>query len=332
LLDARDEEGHIALLSAIKAGHIVKASNEAVVSQLLSLSPRGSLDAADSSGMTALHYAIIQGDEALACRLLETRPDLVQSASKNGLTPLRMATGPNRHKSRTLAYDKLVMKLFLLDPQAATDFEMGNLLQLAVECGDSDLDLIMPNLNFDQIVAGLKAFPTKSHYRFRPLVEKLCGPVSMVLSQDVMGIAYEYLFGVENKNKNTGMDDQSYAELRAALDRKTQWFLAVREGNEKLIAQLLIEDPTLIDAVHREKDYTALHFASYEGKHEVVTQLVAAKPSLVDAGDCPPPGRKCGEYNHCGDSFGCEPDCGFDSEPCRNDSAHECSSLWPQGG
>jgi len=55
------------------------------------------------------------------------------------------------------------------------------------------------------------------------------------------------------------------------------WFRAAKKGNETLVVKLLNEDPSLIDAIHHEDGFTALHFACYKNH-----QLVAAKPSLVN--------------------------------------------------
>jgi len=270
LLDVCDEEGRTALIYAIKS------AREDIVNQLLAANPKN-LDAADMSGMTALHHAILQGNEALVWRLLEMKPDLIQSApGPDGRTPLRMATGRRRHATSTKRTpDKMAFKLFELYPQA-TGVEKGRLLyHLSVWSGsDSDFELIFPISTFDQIVASFKAAPQEWDYedRLRSLVDEQCGPLSTVLRQDVMGIVYEYLWGAPDFAISPGKE-------------RKQWFEAVETGNEKLVTQLLGEDPSLIDAIHRGEGYTALHFASHQQSgpsyDRIVAQLVAAKPSLV---------------------------------------------------
>lgn len=76
--------------------------------------------------------------------------------------------------------------------------------------------------------------------------------------------------------------------------REEQWFEAVVQDDEKLTAQLLDEDPTLIDVVHDSDGGTSftgsdggktLHIASYEGCARVVALLLAVKPSLATVRD-----------------------------------------------
>jgi len=137
------------------------------------------------------------------------------------------------------------MPLFKLWPQAATDVEKGRLLQRAVRDCDSGLDLIMPISAVDRVVAAFKAVPSQSgEARLRALVEAQCGPLSMVLSNDVMGVVYEYLFG---------------GKLVRGFAR--EWFEAVENGDGKLAAQLLNDDPALIDTIFRDAGYLALTFA-----------------------------------------------------------------------
>jgi len=58
----------------------------------------------------------------------------------------------------------------------------------------SDLDLYLPQATFDQVVTAFRAMNESPEGRLRPLIDAQCGPLSMVLKQDVMGIVYEYLF------------------------------------------------------------------------------------------------------------------------------------------
>jgi len=161
------------------------------VSQLLSLSPRSSLDAADS----ALHYAIQVDESSLIWRLLEMRPDLIRSVSRTGLTPLRMAIWLSRSPPNLLL---IPMTLFKLYPQAATDVDKDRLLQMAVKYGDDyGLDLVMPISTFDRIVAAFKGVRKSCESQLRHVVD---APLSTVLSQDVMGIVDEYLFTMGNED------------------------------------------------------------------------------------------------------------------------------------
>jgi len=271
LIDVCDEEGRTALIYAIKG------NSEDMVNQLLAANPKN-LDAADASGLTALHHAILQGKEALVWRLLEMKPDLIYTVSgPDGRTPLRMATGRRRHaptKERTP--DKMAFRLFQMYPQTATGVEKVRLLlNLSAYGGsDSDFELIFPISTFDQIVASFKAAVQEWGYedRLRSFVDEQCGPLSTVLHQDVVGIVYEYLWGVR--------------EVAVSPEKgMKRWFEAVETANETLVAELLREKPSLIDAIDRDNRYTALHFASCgqnSASHDkIVAQLVAAKPSLV---------------------------------------------------
>jgi len=150
--------------------------------------------------MNVLHHAIIQGDEDLVWRLLEMRPDLICKPSRNGFTPLSMAM-----------YYSFVMRLFALyHPQAVatvTDIDKARLLKEAVWAKGDDnpdefgLGLLLPISTLDQVqTAFAVAGKTPCTARLRALVEVQCGPLSLVLNQDVMGILYKYLFGGGSKS------------------------------------------------------------------------------------------------------------------------------------
>jgi len=224
--------------------------------------------------MNVLHYAISQGNEALVLRLLEMKPDLIYKPSRNGFTPLSMAMG----LSCSFSYS-FVMRLFALcHPQAVatvTDIDKARLLREAVRARDDDndefgLDLLLPISTLDQVQAAFaKARKTPCTARLRALVEVQCGPLSLVLNQDVMGIVNEYLFGGGSKPVGESEADESGAR-KERRRREDRWFeAAVRD-----MAQLLEEDPTLIDVVDGGGDEsagfggsgsTALHMASYAG-------------------------------------------------------------------
>lgn len=55
--------------------------------------------------------------------------------------------------------------------------------------------------------------------RLRPLIDAQCGPLLMVLTQDVMGIVYEYLFAQQQRNERG-------EETEAKNQQKKQWFEA----------------------------------------------------------------------------------------------------------
>jgi len=78
--------------------------------------------------------------------------------------------------------------------------------------------------------------------------------------------------------------------------REARWFEATVQDDDKLMAQLLDEDPTLIDAVNSAEEAasfggrgysgsTALHIATNAGCGRVVALLVAVKPSLAAVTD-----------------------------------------------
>jgi len=83
------------------------------------------------------------------------------------------------------------------------------------------------------------------------------------------------LFGTEQqrKKKKSSIDNRPWDDFfvpcddpldpDADEDRKRQWFEAAKNGNDKLVAQLLNEAPTLLDAV--SSGSTALHFATDAG-------------------------------------------------------------------
>jgi len=196
-----------------------------------------------------------------------------------------------------------VMKLFALyHPQAVatvTDVDKARLLREAVRDDNdnikSSLDLLLPVSTLDQVQeAFAKARRTPCTARLRTLVEVQCGPMSLVLNQDVMGIVNEYLFGGVG-SKSVGEPEVADG-ARKRRKREARWFEAAVQFNHKLMAQLLDEDPSLIDAVKREAGdsegsanfggsgycgSTALHMASYAECASVVALLVAVKPSLA---------------------------------------------------
>jgi len=322
LLDAVDNDGCTALLYAVKRQH------KEIVDHLLALNPknldagsdavdgftRAATDASDADGGTSssspnngrnvLHHAINQNNKALMWRLLEMRPDLIYKPSRNGFTPLSMAMSGN-----------FGMKLFALyHPQAVaavTDIDKVRLLREAVRARDEDndefgLDLMLPISTLDQVQAAFVVEgKTPCTARLRALVEVQCGPLSLVLNQDVMGIVNEYLFGGGGGSKSVGEPESAgeseFSEVRKGRRREARWFEATVQDDDKLMAQLLDEDPTLIDAVnggegdggeetasfsgYGSRGSTALHMASSEGCDRVVALLLAVKPSLVAVGN-----------------------------------------------
>jgi len=206
-----------------------------------------------------------------------------------------------------------VMKLFALyHPQAAatvTDIDKVRLLREAVRNTRDDdntnndefgLDLLLPISTLDQVQAAfVKEGRTPCTARLRALVEVQCGPLSLVLNQDVLGIVNEYLFGGGDPN-SVGESESEAAEsefpFEARRKREARWFEATVQDDDKLMTQLLDEDPTLIDAVNSAEEAasfggggysgsTALHMASYARCGRVVALLVAAKPSLAAVTD-----------------------------------------------
>jgi len=141
---------------------------------------------------------------------------------------------------------------------------------------ESDLDLYLPISTFDQAVAAFRTMPKKSpEGRLRPLIEAQCGPLSIVLNQDVMGIVYEYLFIQQRNERGEETEDRNQQNKR--------WFEAVRSGDKELVTQMLSENPSLLEVRGVYGDVsgnTALHLAAIEGHSSIVELLLAASPTL----------------------------------------------------
>jgi len=91
-----------------------------------------------------------------------------------------------------IIFQQLTVRLFQLCPQVATDYDKEFLLRVAVrdDC-EADLDLYLPHSTVDQVVAAFRAMTDNKspEGRLRPLIDAQCGPLLMVLNQDVMGIS-----------------------------------------------------------------------------------------------------------------------------------------------
>jgi len=176
-------------------------------------------------------------------------------------------------------------------------------------CGEICLNLLLPISTLGQVEAAFKAFEADENKKLRcagqvlrAFVQAHCDVLAKrFLNQDVMGIVYEYLFGGGTKSSfdesevaESEVDEPEAAEesevssdARKRRMREKRWFEAAVQDDEKLIAQLLEEDPTLIDVVHLSEPnpslggMTALHMASEEGCERVVALLLAVKPSLA---------------------------------------------------
>jgi len=233
------------------------------------------------------------------------------------------------------------MKLFALYQQAAaTHIDKLHLLQFAVENGkDYCLDLALPISTFDQIVAAFRAKGWKR--RLKPLVDAQCSSLSMVLDPNVMGIVYEYLFGVHLPDLKPSSEDEAaelLTEAWAKVRKRGEWFNAARNGDEQLVAQLLAEDPALVDVkidgdwvdsigpswlpcdqhlilatkpkLDEANGMTALHLAVVRGQENVVQFLFAASPSLglwgnncTDASSLAWPSQSGGTHTRCVSRF-----------------------------
>jgi len=190
-------------------------------------------------------------------------------------------------------YYSFAMRLFALYPQVvatATDIDKSRLLREAVRKSDNDefsLDLMFPISTLDQVQAAFAVERiTPCTARLRALVEVQCGPLSLVLNQDVMVMVNEYLFGGFKSVGEPEVADSEFSEAR----REARWFKAAVQDDDKLMAQLLDEDPTLIDAVNDGEDSasfggggysgrTALHMASYGGC--VYSKIVRSLPRII---------------------------------------------------
>lgn len=64
-----------------------------------------------------------------------------------------------------------------------------------------------------------------------------------------------------------------------------EWFEAVEDGRDERVAELLAEQPDIIDLVDSD-NATALHRAARRNHEKVVARLLAARPALVHARNC----------------------------------------------
>jgi len=110
--------------------------------------------------------------------------------------------------------------------------------------------------------------------RLRLLIDAQCGPLSMVLNRDIMGIVDEYLFAEQHNERGQETEESS--------QQKKRWFEAVMRGDKELVSKMLSEDPSLL-AVGDVFGDTALHMAAVggsSGHSSIVELLLAASPTL----------------------------------------------------
>jgi len=86
------------------------------------------------------------------------------------------------------------------------------------------------------------------------------------------------------RRKVTQIGSERLLTKRAKTVDVKQWFDTVRSGTGRMVAKLLAADPTLIDAVNKDRPPdgpTALHIAAFREREKIITLLLAAKPNLT---------------------------------------------------
>jgi len=214
ILDAVERWGNNALQLAASYGH------DKVVKHLLAVMDYVSISHPEIDGMTALHLAAVGGHSKVVSQLLATNANLENIVDFEGWTPLHWAINYDHeavavqllvnhppiiashvgdtalHLSMERShFTRLTPLLWQMYPNAMRVPNNEGFTPFAVAVRNDNefaIELVQWKLPIDKIVKDC-VLGSLSYERFRPVLEKQCEALAIVLNQDVLGTVFEYL-------------------------------------------------------------------------------------------------------------------------------------------
>ncbi|WP_174783965.1 ankyrin repeat domain-containing protein, partial [Endozoicomonas acroporae] len=236
------------------------------------------INVADGEGQTPLHITAANGDKTCLKKLIEQGAK-VNATNNNGETALHMAAQNGHIESVKALLDITPIMVIDKNKDGDTAFHLAALeghtdtvkALLISACPQPN---VLHRMVTDKNKKGLTALDLAKNYGHnacKELIEENGTPYNTDL----------YLAALNDHPETVKVKVLSDSDRSLHLDDLRS---AIRNGNTKLVRQLLIIDPSLA----KEKDSdgnTALHLAARQGLTEAIKSLLTIAPSLAEEQD-----------------------------------------------